>query len=321
MTSLPVSLQPRSGIPATAPLACATIAQGRHHRSRLPQRPGSSHRDFGSIHTPEPNPSACQATHPPLARSPSDLWLRFICCLSLALANPGVSQAASLPRSPDHDYDAPTPGSYELPIIKAAADGEVLDARGRSRKLQDFTHGRITVMSFIYTRCAAAKACPYATGVLMQLHQLSQADPALANSLRLVSLSFDPENDSPQRMSAYSLLARTEKPASEWHFLTTASQEKLTPILRAYGQAVDRKRNPNDPTGPLNHTLRVFLVDPHGRIRNIYSSGTLDLRLVLADVNTLQIEHQAQRRAHPPGDATPPAKPIHNMPIQATLTP
>lgn len=315
------SLQPSSGILAAARQACATVARGRNHPEGLSRHPGSSHRDLGSIRKPAPRPSACQLTYAPLAHSRADVWLLYACCLSLALASPAVSNAASLPRSPDHDYDAPTPGSYELPIIKAAADGQVLDATGRSRKLQDFTRGKITVMSFIYTRCAAAKACPYATGVLMQLHQLSQADPALANGLRLVSLSFDPENDSPQRMSAYSLLARSEKPASEWHFLTTASQEKLTPILRAYGQAVDRKRNPNDPTGPLNHTLRVFLVDAHGRIRNIYSSGTLDLRLVLADVKTLQIEHQAQHRTHPPGDATPPAKPANNMPVQATLTP
>jgi hypothetical protein len=40
----------------------------------------------------------------------------------------------------------------------------------------------------------------------------------------------------------------------------------------------------------LNHTLRVFLIDRAGNIRNIYSSGTLDARLVLADVKTLLLE-------------------------------
>jgi cytochrome oxidase Cu insertion factor (SCO1/SenC/PrrC family) len=53
---------------------------------------------------------------------------------------------------------------------------------------------------------------------------------------------------------------------------------------------VDKKKNPRDPTGPLNHTLRVFLIDPAGYIRNIYSSDTLDPRLVLADVRTLMLE-------------------------------
>lgn len=193
-------------------------------------------------------------------------------------------------RTPDHDYDVPAPGSYQLPVVKAAADGDVIDSKGRELKLGEFTRGRVTVMSFIYTRCAAAKACPMATGVLMQLHRQSAEDPELARNLRLVSMSFDPEADTPQRMAAYSALADTPKPAAEWRFLTTRSPAQLQPILAAYGQAVNRKDNPNDPTGPLNHTLRVFLIDEAGNIRNIYSSGTLDVRLVLADVKTLLLE-------------------------------
>ena len=205
----------------------------------------------------------------------------------LALA---LTVSAWPPRSAVDDFAAPAPGSYALPVVKVAADGEVLNGKGEILRLRELTCGRVTVMSFIYTRCAAAKACPMATGVLLQLHRLSAEDPALAKHLRLVSLSFDPENDTPARMAAYSGLAEVGKPAAEWRFITTASQEKLQPILAAYGQAVDRKANPNDPTGPLNHTLRVFLIDRAGKIRNIYSSGTLDLELVLADVKTLMLE-------------------------------
>jgi cytochrome oxidase Cu insertion factor (SCO1/SenC/PrrC family) len=209
---------------------------------------------------------------------------------AVAFAALAFAARADLARISEHDYDAPAPGSYTLPVVKKAADGEVLDPKGQTLHLRDLTHGRITVMSFIYTRCAAPRACPMATGVLMQLHQISAAEPALAKNLRLISLSFDPGGDTPQRMAGYSMLAETSKPSAEWHFLTTRSQDQLQPILAAYGQAVDRKQNPNDPTGPLNHTLRVFLIDRAGNIRNIYSSGTLDLRLVLADVKTLLLE-------------------------------
>jgi protein SCO1/2 len=193
-------------------------------------------------------------------------------------------------RAGEFQYAAPEPGTYQLPVVKAAADGEVLDSKGESHRLHDLTRGRITVMSFIYTRCGDAKACPYATGVLRELHELSVNDPVLTNGLRLISMSFDPENDTPARLSGYAEIARTEKPAAEWRFVTTESQDKLKPILDGYGQVVDRKRNANDPTGPLNHILRVFLIDRNGRIRNIYSSSTLDVRLVLADVRTLMME-------------------------------
>jgi cytochrome oxidase Cu insertion factor (SCO1/SenC/PrrC family) len=144
-------------------------------------------------------------------------------------------------------------------------------------------------------RCAAAKACPYATGVLNQLHAASQQEPLLAKNLRLVSMSFDPANDTPERMAAYSAWAGERHGAAEWRFVTTRSETEVRPILEAYGQVVDRKQNPLDPTGPLNHNLRVFLVDQQGRIRNIYSSGTLDPRLVLADVHTLLMETKAPK--------------------------
>ncbi len=210
----------------------------------------------------------------------------FIFLLSTA----GITAAADLPREGDHDYDPPIPGSYSLPVVKAAADGALLDSTGKSLNLRDLTHGRITVMSFIYTRCAAMKACPYAAGVLNQLHLLSVDDQALAKNMRLVSVSFDPEYDTPQRLAAYSENFLEEKSACEWRFVTAKSRAELEPILDAYGQAVDKRPNTSDPQGPLYHTLRVFLIDRAGRIRNIYSSGTLDPRLILADVKTLLLE-------------------------------
>jgi cytochrome oxidase Cu insertion factor (SCO1/SenC/PrrC family) len=207
--------------------------------------------------------------------------------VAASVASGGPSPAT---RSADYDYDPPAPGTYSLPVIKQAADGDLLDSNGKPQRLVELTRGRITVMSFIYTRCAAAKACPYATGVLLELHAATAEDSVLAKQLRLVSLSFDPVNDTPQRMAAYSGIATQKPAAAPWHFVTTRSQNELQPILTAYGQAVDKKENPLDPTGPLNHTLRVFLIDAAGRIRNIYSSGTLDPRLVLADIRTLILE-------------------------------
>jgi cytochrome oxidase Cu insertion factor (SCO1/SenC/PrrC family) len=144
-------------------------------------------------------------------------------------------------------------------------------------------------LSFIYTGCAAPKACPYATG-LGQLHDLSTKDEVLRKNMRLVSISFDPEFDTPQRLATYAENVREEKSGCEWRFVTAKSRAELGPVLAAYDQAADKRPNESHPQGPLYHTVRVFLIDRGGRIRNIYSSGTLDLRLVLADVKTLSLE-------------------------------
>lgn len=218
-------------------------------------------------------------------------------CLALVCLAATITSHAGPPRTAAHDYEPPVPGSYALPVIKAAADGEVLDHQAIPLRLRDLTRGRITVMSFIYTSCTDAAACPYATGVLMQLHELSAGDEVLAKQMRLLSMSFDPGRDTPQRMAAYAEMGRARPAAAEWRFITTASHEQLDPILAAYGQAVDPRRNPADPAGPLNHVLRVYLIDREGNVRNIYSSGTLDVRLVLADVKTLLLEERLVSKA------------------------
>jgi protein SCO1 len=192
----------------------------------------------------------------------------------------------------DYDYDPPVAGSYALPVIKVAPDGAIIDSDSKTLDLRQFTHGRVTVLSFIYTRCAAPKACPYAVGVLSQLHALSADDKELATNMRLVSLSFDPDYDTPRRLAEYSEAMCDEKSGCEWRFATAKSNAALESILNGYGQAVDKRSNPNDPQGPLYHILRVFLIDRAGRIRNIYSSATLDPRLVRADVKTLLLEER-----------------------------
>ena len=210
--------------------------------------------------------------------------------LFLILSSACLSSAADLARDPDYDYEPPLPGSYTLPVVKLASDGALLDTDNKAVNLRDLTHGRVTVLSFIYTRCAAPKACPYATGVLGQLHDFSANDTALTKNMRLVSISFDPEYDTPQHLAAYSENVREAKSGCEWRFVTARSPAELKPILAGYDQAVDKRPNELDPQGPLYHILRVFLIDREGRIRNIYGSGTLDSRLVLADVKTLLLE-------------------------------
>jgi protein SCO1/2 len=212
--------------------------------------------------------------------------------LYLSSVTAAVAADNAISHDQDYDYDPPVPGSYSLPVIKVAADGAIIDSNSKSLNLSKLTHGRITVLSFIYTRCAAPKACPYAAGVLSQLHALSADDKVLATNMRLVSISFDPAYDTPQRLAEYSEGMRDQKSGCEWRFATAESREALDSILNGYGQAVDKRSNANDPQGPLYHILRIFLIDREARIRNIYSSATLDPRLVLADVKTLLLEEK-----------------------------
>ena len=195
-----------------------------------------------------------------------------------------------LGRSAEYDYDPPEPGSYELPVFMDAADGRVLDRQGQSHSLNELFENRVTVLSFIYTRCNDPTACPMATGVLRQVHRISKESPDIAGKMRLMTFSFDPAYDDPEAMARYGRSLGKFDGGAEWLFLTTADADAMRPILEGYGLFVDAKKDPNDPLGPLNHNLRVYLVDGQGRVRNIYSAGLLDPRLVVTDVRTLILE-------------------------------
>jgi cytochrome oxidase Cu insertion factor (SCO1/SenC/PrrC family) len=195
----------------------------------------------------------------------------------------------SLTRTAEYDYDVPEPGSYTLPVIKPAADGTLLSPDGKPIRLADLSGGRITILSFIYTRCADPRACLRASGVLKQLQELTSREPLLASNVVLLTLSFDPGFDTPEVMQRYGSIFSRQEGGADWHFLTAADRQELAPLLEAYGQQVDRAK-PGNLTGPYNHPVRVYLIDRERRIRNIYTYGLLDPRLVMTDVRTLLAE-------------------------------
>ena len=201
----------------------------------------------------------------------------------------------SFGRSEQYDYDPPDPGSYSLPAIKPAPDGRVLDSKGGLHQLHTLMDGRITVLAFIYTRCSDPQGCPLAISLLYDLQFVARRDPAIGDGLRLMALSFDVEHDSPEVLADYAGAAHKDHGAAgDLLFLTARSEAELGPILEAYGQPIGRKLDAADPFGPYTHQLRVFLIDPEQRIRNIYSLGFLDPRLVATDIRTLLLERRGQ---------------------------
>ena len=183
----------------------------------------------------------------------------------------------------DLEFTPPAPGTYELPPLRVAADGAVLDDTGKARRLYDYLGDRVVLLSFIYTTCNDVNGCPLAAHVLKRVQDRALTDPALHDQLRLVSISFDPSHDTPAVMAAYG--ANLRAPGFDWAFLTSASQAQLQPILDAYDQSVFR-----DESGAVSHILRVMLIDREHRVRNIYSVSFLHADTVLNDVRTLLLE-------------------------------
>lgn len=189
-------------------------------------------------------------------------------------------------------FAPPEAGSYALPPIGNAADGNVLTDEGLSKRLTDFYGDKVVILSFIYTQCSDLNGCPLVTAVFYKLKQALMDDPELESQLRLVSLSFDPERDTPEVMRFYGQGSK-DFGGLEWQFLTTESQQELIPIVEGFGQYVNQEYDEDgNMTGSFAHVLRVFLIDKNGVKRSQYSAGFLHEDSLISDVKTLLMEER-----------------------------
>ena len=184
----------------------------------------------------------------------------------------------------------PAPGSYTLPHIQRAPDLELLDAAGEPLRLSKVTSGAVTALAFFYSHCQDPTGCPVAWSTFESARREANSDPLLKSRLRLVFVSLDPERDTPPVLK---LLQDSERSDAKipWLFLTAPSRNALAPLLRAMGQDVafdvDAK---GAKTGALNHMLKVFLIDPEGWTREIYTVAFLTPENLLNDARTLAME-------------------------------
>jgi cytochrome oxidase Cu insertion factor (SCO1/SenC/PrrC family) len=203
----------------------------------------------------------------------------FVPALVLAAA---VAAHEPAPPPPPLEYEPPAPGSYELPVIQRVSEHWLLDASGEKAPLPGVGEDEVAVVSFVYGRCA--EACPLALATLRSLDRELAAAPALSRRTRLVTVSFDPEQDDPARMAE---LREHMAPRGRWDFLTAPDRGTLAPVLADYGQNVTAIPVEGTDAERLQHVLKVFLVDGSGAVRNIYSTGFLVPRVLRNDVATV----------------------------------
>jgi cytochrome oxidase Cu insertion factor (SCO1/SenC/PrrC family)/cytochrome c2 len=127
-----------------------------------------------------------------------------------------------------------------LPVV--TQDGKTV------RFYDDMVKGKIVIISFIYTSCT--DICPLATARLAQLEE--KLGDVVGRDIFMLSVSVDPENDTPQRLKEYSEAFQT---GPGWTFVT-GKLEDIRAINFKFGersQKLNEHRNEivlgNDATG------------------------------------------------------------------------
>jgi protein SCO1/2 len=114
--------------------------------------------------------------------------------------------------------------------------------------------GRWLLIDFIYTRCNGP--CPILTSLHVELQRALA--PELAERVRFVSISLDPEHDTPEVLARYARERGAD--LAHWSFLTGPPAE-VAEVVKRFGVGTLRAAD-----GTIDHVVATFLVDPQGRI-------------------------------------------------------
>ncbi|MBS0365368.1 MAG: SCO family protein [Proteobacteria bacterium] len=217
------------------------------------------------------------------------LGLSLLACA----AGSAVAAVDPLPAAAPRLQFTPLPaGSYRLWRIQPVADATLLDEHGQPIALRAVTRGKITLFTFFYTYCMDPLGCPFVRETLQALRERILTDHALAAAVRFVAVSCDPGNDTPPVLRRYA--ADFQQPGFEWRFLTAPDVATLLPVLEDFGQDVSVDVDAlGRPTRTLHHMLKVFLIDPHGEVREIYSLAFLQPPVLFNDIRTLYLERRS----------------------------
>ena len=167
-----------------------------------------------------------------------------------------------------------SPVSDELPIFSTLPDFSLTSDKNAPLGKEDLL-GKVWVADFIFTSCAGP--CPQMTRSMAGLAERL----ALYPEVQFVSVSVDPETDTPEVLTAYG--EKFGADPSRWHFLTGELPAIQTLAVEGFmiGSVDD----------PVIHSTKFCLVDKAGQIRG-YFTGTdeIELDALVAAIHQLNKE-------------------------------
>jgi protein SCO1/2 len=185
-----------------------------------------------------------------------------------------------------HTGTAPLPDTSNAAALAAellsigdeVPEAALIDQSDRRRSLAEW-HGSLTLVTFIYTRCPLPNFCPLMDQNFATLQRTLAEDPLLHGQVKLISITFDPEHDTPAVLAAHAAALHADPDV--WTFLT-GDPVTVSRVAARFGIGVIKTDNPAE----FTHNLRTALVDRTGHLRQVYPGNDWTPGAVLADLRT-----------------------------------
>jgi protein SCO1 len=143
----------------------------------------------------------------------------------------------------------------------AIPDETLIDQDGRAFQASSL-EGSAVLLTFVYTRCPLPEFCPRMDAWFGAV-QKAVKDGRLRGRVRLVSVSFDPDFDTPAELRAHA--SRVGADPAIWTF-ATAPRARVEAWAARFGLSVIRD---GDRPADITHNLRTAVIDRRGRLVTI----------------------------------------------------
>lgn len=167
-------------------------------------------------------------------------------------------------------FHMPSPGE-EVP------DFAFTDQDGKRISLHLF-RGKTVMVTFVYTRCPFPDFCPRMSSNFADVYKQLSSNPSLGDT-QLLSVSFDPEHDTPKVLRDYGFSVAHTHDSSlfrRWEFAAPKAAD-LPKIADFFALTVKPEG------GLITHTLSTAVIGPDGKIVKWYHGGDWQVSDLIKD--------------------------------------
>ena len=170
--------------------------------------------------------------------------------------------------APDPNRPAPPINENFAQIGQPVPDFSLTNQDGKRISIKDF-RGKALAITFIYAKCPLPDYCIRMSTNFSDLANELASNAELKNKIRLLSISFDPANDTPEKLRSYGLgyLGHGAKPDFTIWQLAVGKDAEVRKIADFFG--LQYEVDASDKT-KINHSLITAVIGPDGKVAKIF---------------------------------------------------
>ena len=167
-------------------------------------------------------------------------------------------------------------------VGKVVPDLSLTNQEGKKFTFKDY-RGKALAITFVYRECPLPEFCIKMSRQFADMANQIASDPEAKDTIRLLSISFDPERDTPEKLKQYGLGYLGKEPADNltvWN-LAVGTDKEVRSVADFFG--LKYETDAADKT-QINHSLVTAVIAPDGKVTRLFSGGRWTPDDVLAEL-------------------------------------